>query len=157
LHVNSALTNVNVCYNDITGEAAQQLAQAVLGSASLEVFSEVPMKQLRADALTELNLRRKGVGPAEGIVLAKLIEVSSVLTELNLYRNEIGDEGAKAIGAALHVNGALTTVLAFLNLAPAFLQHRTCTSCVRSSTCTTAESATRVPRRSATRCMLIAR
>ena len=35
---------------------AQQLAQAVLSSASLEVFSKVPMKRLRADALTELDL-----------------------------------------------------------------------------------------------------
>ena len=76
------------------GEAAQQLAAAVLGSASLEVFGEVPIKQLRADALTELNLVGKDLGPTEGIVLAKLVEVSSVLTSLNLEYNQIGDEKA---------------------------------------------------------------
>jgi hypothetical protein len=51
-----ALTHLDTRLNDIDGEAAQQLAATVLGSASLEVFGEVPMKQLRANALVELNL-----------------------------------------------------------------------------------------------------
>jgi hypothetical protein len=63
----------------------------VLGSASLEVFGEVPIKQLRSDALTELDLTGNSLGPTEAIVLAKLVEVSSVLTWLNLEYNQIGD------------------------------------------------------------------
>jgi hypothetical protein len=47
--------------------------------------SELPIKQLRADTLTKLNLREEGLGPTEGIVLAKLVEVSSALTEVSLY------------------------------------------------------------------------
>ena len=60
LHI-SALTSLDTRSNEIGGEAAQQLAAAVLGSASLEVFGdgEVPIKQLRADALTELDLKLK--------------------------------------------------------------------------------------------------
>ena len=47
LKANCALTSLDTRGNDISGEAAQQLAQAVLGSASLEVFGGVPVKQLR--------------------------------------------------------------------------------------------------------------
>ena len=46
--VSRVLTNLDTCRNDISGDAAQQLATAVLNSTSLEVFSEVPLKQLRA-------------------------------------------------------------------------------------------------------------
>jgi hypothetical protein len=42
-----ALTNLDTRGNDITGDALQKLAQAVLGSASLEVFGGVPMERLR--------------------------------------------------------------------------------------------------------------
>ena len=92
---------------------AQQLAAAVLGSASLEVFGEVPLKELRADALTELNLSGKHLGPTEGVVLAGLIKVTAVMTSLNLNVNGIKDQGAAAIGEALKVNAVLTE----LNLA----------------------------------------
>ena len=50
------------CSNEIDGEASQQLAAAALGSNSLEVLSEVPIKDLRADTVAELDLREKGLG-----------------------------------------------------------------------------------------------
>jgi hypothetical protein len=111
LKVNAVLKNLNVAYNSsYNGESAQQLAAAALGSASLEVLSEVPIKELREDKHTSLNLSSKGLGPAEGIVLAKLMKFSAVLTDLNIAVNNIGPGGAKAFADALRVNAALTTL-----------------------------------------------
>ena len=111
LKVNAVLKNLSVAFNsNIVGEAAQQLAAAALGSLSLEVLSGVPIKELREDKLTGLNLSLSGLGPTEGIVLAELIKFSAVVTELELGANEIGDEGAKAIAEALKVNAVLTVL-----------------------------------------------
>jgi Ran GTPase-activating protein (RanGAP) involved in mRNA processing and transport len=113
LKVNAVLKNLSVAYNsNIVGVAAQQLAAAALGSLSLEVLSGVPIKELREDKLTELNLSSMGLGPTEGIVLAELIKFSAVVTTLVLgsflFGNNIGDEGAKAIAEALKVNVVVT-------------------------------------------------
>ena len=77
------------------------------------MFSEVPIKELREDKLTELALDDKGLGPAEGIVIAKLVAVTAVITKLDLNYNFIGPDGAKALAEALRVNA----VLKELNLA----------------------------------------
>ena len=89
LRVSTAVKHLSVTHNGILGEAAQQLATAALGSSSLEVFSEVPIKGLREDKLIELNLAIKGLGPTEGIVLAALIKFSPVLNTLNLADNAL--------------------------------------------------------------------
>jgi len=47
----------------------------------------VPIKELREDKLTELDLHGKGLGPAEGIVIAKLVAVTAVITSLDLSGN----------------------------------------------------------------------
>jgi hypothetical protein len=105
----AVMKNLSVAYNsNIVGEAAQQLAEAALGRLSLEVLSGVPIKELHEDKLTELNLRSKGLGSTEGIVLAELIKFSAVVTTLFLGGNSIGVEGAKAIAEALKVNAVLT-------------------------------------------------
>ena len=106
----TVLTNLNVARNDISGAAAQQLATAALGSKSLEVLSEVPIKELRADTLTELDLSGKGLGATEGIVLAELIKVTTAMTKLNLAMNQFGDKGGVAIANALGVNATLTSL-----------------------------------------------
>ena len=104
---NSVLTNLSVAHNPMNGEGAQQLAAAALGSKSLEVLSQVPIKELRADTLTEVNLTIKGLGPTEGIVLAELIKGSRKLNKLNLSGNMFGDEGAIALCEALKSNKTL--------------------------------------------------
>jgi hypothetical protein len=105
IQLSPVLENLSVANNNIDGEAAQQLARVVLRSASLEVFSEIPIKKLRADALTKLDLR--GVGVSGALVLSDLLKFSAVLTRLDLDRNHIGDDGAKAIAEALKVNRVL--------------------------------------------------
>jgi len=108
IQLSPVLENLSVANNNIDGEAAQQLARVVLRSASLEVFSEIPIKKLRADTLTKLDLR--GVGVSGALVLSDLLKFSAVVTELWLSNNNIGPEGAIAIAEALKVNAVLTSV-----------------------------------------------
>jgi hypothetical protein len=82
LEVNGALTNLDTRGNSTSGDAAQQLAVAVLASASLHVFSKVPIKELKADKLTDLKLNHENLGVTEAIVIAELIKVSGALKTL---------------------------------------------------------------------------
>ena len=68
--------------NDITGDAANQLANVVLEHASMTDFCGIPLFSLRDNSITELNLERKGVGEPGGIVLSKLLPSAAALTEL---------------------------------------------------------------------------
>jgi len=92
IQLSPVLKNLSVANNKIDGEAAQQLATAVLSSASLEVFSEIPIKKLRADALTKLDLR--GVGVSGALVLSDLLKFSSALKRCNLLKNGLDVESA---------------------------------------------------------------
>ena len=103
----AVLKNVDVSYNYIQGEGAQQLAAAALGSASLEVLSKVPIKEIREDKHTELQLSDRGLGPTECLVLADLLKGSAVLNKIVLSSNSIQDQGAIALGEALKSNKTL--------------------------------------------------
>ena len=92
IQLSPVLENLSVANNNIDGEAAQQLARVVLRSASLEVFSEIPIKKLRADALTKLDLR--GVGVSGALVLSDLLKFSSALKSCNLLKNGLDVESA---------------------------------------------------------------
>ena len=67
----------------------------------MEVFCEIPMKELRAESLTELDMKKKQIGAHGAIVLAELLKVSSPLTNLNLQSNKIGNKGTKALAVVL--------------------------------------------------------
>ena len=85
--VRASLTSLSVAYNGIIGDGAQQLASAVLAKPNLEVFSGIPLKELRADSLTTLGLSGKGLGVPEAIVLADLLRsVSASLTQVLAFR-----------------------------------------------------------------------
>jgi uncharacterized protein YjaG (DUF416 family) len=97
LGVNSALTRVDVRGNNIVGDGAVQLAAAVLGNLNIEMFNEIPIKEMRANSLTELDLKGKGIGVEGGMVVAGLIPVMGALTVANLLRNELDAESAKML------------------------------------------------------------
>ena len=82
LRVSRSLNVVDTRKNGIDGEAAKELAAAALASSSMVMFGEVPIKELRADALTTLDLKSKGLGPTEAIVLAGLLPVSRSLSKV---------------------------------------------------------------------------
>jgi hypothetical protein len=82
LRVNGALTRVDVRHNNIAGDGAVQLAAAVLGNLKIEMFNEIPIKEMRANSFTELDLNGKGVGVEGVMVVAGLIPVMGALTEV---------------------------------------------------------------------------
>ena len=138
--VSSSLTYLDVCESSITDDGAQQLAAAVLGNQTVEIFCYIPLKELRADqlttldlghgsnievpgalllaellrtvsgSLTSLDLSYDNFGPEGGKAVAEALRVNSSLTSLDMERNYIGPEGGKAIGEALCVNGSLTSI-----------------------------------------------
>jgi hypothetical protein len=82
LRVNGALTRVDVRNNNIAGDGATQLSAAVLGNLKIEMFNKIPIKEMRANTFTELDLKGKGVGVEGGMVVAGLIPVMGALTEM---------------------------------------------------------------------------
>ena len=97
---NRALNSLNLCSNDL-GEGSDTIAQAVLQHPALEVFCKIPMKQMREDSLTELNLCGNGIGAHGAAVLASLLKFSRALASLDLRHNLIEDDGARAIADSL--------------------------------------------------------
>ena len=114
LRVCASVTHVDVRGNSIAGEGASSLSAAVLGNTMIEVFNEMPIKEMRANSLTELDLHGEGIGVEGGMVLAGLLPAMASVTELNLYQNSIKDEGVTAICEALQSNKE--TKLASLNI-----------------------------------------
>ena len=63
----------SVCKNDITGDAAETLAIAVLEHTMLTIFCDIPLISLRDNTIEELDLNGKGIGIPGAIVLGKLL------------------------------------------------------------------------------------
>ena len=82
LFVSAELTSLDVRCNGIVGDAAEKLAASVLESKSMEVFSLIPMKGLRANEVAELKLSNRGLGPAEAHVISSLAAVNASLTKI---------------------------------------------------------------------------
>ena len=107
LAANGGLTCVDVRYNRITGDGAAQLSAAVLGNLKIEMFNKIPIKEMRADSFTELDLMWKGLCVEGGMVVAGLIPVMGSLTKLSLAWNYLKEKGTKAICEALKQNKTL--------------------------------------------------
>ena len=97
LVVNGALTSLDVRRNNIVGDGAVQLSAAVLGNFKIEMFNEIPIKEMRADSFTELDMNGKGIGVEGGMVVAELIPVMGALTECNVRGNNLDSESAKKL------------------------------------------------------------
>eukprot|EP00900_Chrysochromulina_parva_P004893 jgi/Chrpa1/14404/Chrysochromulina_OHIO_Genome00021981-RA len=116
--VTGGLTRVDVRHNIIAGDSAAQLAAAVLRNLKIEMFNAIPIKEMRADSFTVLDLKEKDFGVEGGMVVAGLIPVMGGLTSLDLSNNALCGvtcmdgtytaEGITAIAHALRVNGGLT-------------------------------------------------
>ena len=97
LVVNGALTSLDVRRNNIVGDGAVQLSAVVLGNFKIEMFNEIPIKEMRADSFTELDMNGKGIGVEGGMVVAELIPVMGALTECNVRGNNLDSESAKKL------------------------------------------------------------
>jgi len=99
--VMGGLTSIDVRQNSIAGDGAVQLAVAVLGNLNINFFNEIPIKEMRANSLTELDLKGKDVGVEGGMVVAGLIPVMGGLMALDLSSNDLKDEGVSAVCEAI--------------------------------------------------------
>jgi hypothetical protein len=96
-----SLTRIDVRGNKITGDGAAQLSAAVLVNLKIEMFNEIPLKEMRADSITELDLKDKEIGDEGGMVVAGLIPAMSVLTRVDMRGNEITGDSAAQLSAAV--------------------------------------------------------
>ena len=80
LRVNASITHLDVRNNGISVEEASQLSATVLSHTKMEVFNEIPVKEMRADSLTQLDLSRKEIGVVGGMVVAGLVPVMASIT-----------------------------------------------------------------------------
>ncbi|KOO34935.1 protein nlrc3-like protein, partial [Chrysochromulina tobinii] len=99
--VNGSLTSIDVRGNNITGNSAAQLSAAVLGNLKIEMFNEIPIKEMRANSITELDLKDKKIDNEGGMVVAALIPAMSVLARVDVRGNNLGVEGWTIIFNAL--------------------------------------------------------
>ena len=83
LAATASLTHCDVRENKIAGEGASQLSAAVLANTKIEVFNEIPIKEMRADSLTTLDLSNKKIGVEGGMVVAGLVPVTASLTKIS--------------------------------------------------------------------------
>ena len=72
----------SVGFNLIEGDAAENLATAVLEHANVAYFCGIPLAFLRKNTITELNLGGMGMGVPGAIVLSKLLPSAAALTSL---------------------------------------------------------------------------
>ena len=80
--VKASLTSLDIRHNSIMGEGASQLSAVVLANTKIEVFNEIPIKEMRTDSFTDLNLRSKGIGIEGGMVVAGLMPAMASLTSV---------------------------------------------------------------------------
>ena len=105
-----SLTRVDVRYNDIMGDGAAQLSAAILGNLKIEMFNEMPIKEMRANSLTELDLSHKSIGVEGCMVVAGLIPAMGSLTSLSLADNHLGDNGVEALSIGFKESKMLATL-----------------------------------------------
>ena len=101
----TTLARIDVRRNNITGDGAAQLSTAVLGNLKIEMFNEIPIKEMRANSLTELDLKEKSLGVEGGMVVAGLLPFMGALTVTNLLRNELDAESAKMLSEVAKQKG----------------------------------------------------
>ena len=97
---NQTLTALDVCHSRL-GTGSQPLADAVLRHASLQIFCGIPIRGIRADQLTELELSGQGIGAHGAAVLAQLLASNDTITFLGLCNNNLGDQCTSIAHAAL--------------------------------------------------------
>ncbi|KAK3268265.1 hypothetical protein CYMTET_23226 [Cymbomonas tetramitiformis] len=120
LAFNTSLNTLDVRHNAITGEAAQQLAEAVLKHPCITEFNKIMMQDIRDDKVTELDLSGKDIGVPGARVLSKLLVSNTSLNTLGLRGNQLcgvaygrgtyDASGFKALADALAFNGSLNTL-----------------------------------------------
>lgn len=110
LRANASLTEVDVRGNQISGKGALQLAAAVHANPKMEKFNVIPIKEMRADSLTALDLGYKNIGVEGGLVVAGLMPVMASLTEVRQLRSCASKVALVSASCAVHRWTSATTI-----------------------------------------------
>ena len=81
-HLTNALSVRSTKHNSISGEAADKLAAVIVDMPSMVDFGGVPIKSLRDNTVTDLDLSKKGLGVPEALVLCHWLSSTSSLVKL---------------------------------------------------------------------------
>jgi len=73
----------------------------IIAMDKFDVLCAVPVKEMKANSITELDLSGKSLGTEGALVLASYMEDNGAMSVLDVSNNEIGAEGAKALGQAM--------------------------------------------------------
>ena len=103
LHDNGALSNLHVGQNSIPEEQMR----AIIEMDKFDVLCAVPVKELKADSLKELDLSGQSLGVEGALVLSTCLHDNGALASLNLANNNLtnyGEDmsGITALAEALH-------------------------------------------------------
>eukprot|EP00900_Chrysochromulina_parva_P015686 jgi/Chrpa1/24118/Chrysochromulina_OHIO_Genome00011658-RA len=90
------------------GEPPLDLLIGAIACAGSGRIRGIRVQQLRADALTNIDVHAEnGIGPEGAILIASFIPVMGALTKLSLAQNKLEEAGTKAICEALEQNTTL--------------------------------------------------
>ena len=81
-HLPNALSVRSTKGNSISGEAAEKLAAVIVDMPSMVDFGVVPIKSLRDNTVTDLDLSEKGLEVTEALVLSHWLSSASSLVKL---------------------------------------------------------------------------
>ena len=70
----------------------------------------IPVKQLRENTITSLDLSSKGLGVDGGLILAALIKDNTSVQQLDVSANGLGADGGKALAASISENSTIILV-----------------------------------------------
>ena len=90
-----------------------QLFIPIIDKPHFESFSGIPVKKIRDNAITEIDV--KGVEGSKleacgGVILAHCLKSNSSVTVVNTSSNNLGVEGGKALAECLKSNTTITQV-----------------------------------------------
>ena len=84
-----------------------QLFIPVVEKAHFESFCGIPVKQIRDNAITGMDVKDSKLGPCGGVILAHCLKSNSSVTVVEASSCGMGTAGAKAFGDVLRVNKTL--------------------------------------------------
>ena len=112
LRENTSVTVLHVNSNGLDADAGKHFLPIVV-KPHFEVFSGIPIKQIRENAVTKLDLKGsdgKQLEACGGIVLAHVLTGNTSVQGLDISANSLGPDGAKAIAASIAENSTITSV-----------------------------------------------
>ena len=112
LKSNSTVQQLRVNSNGLDADAGR-LFLPIVDKSHFEVFDGIPIKQIRENTVTKLDLKGskgKQLEACGGIVLAHVLTGNTSVHELDVSANGLGPDAGKAMAASIADNSTITSV-----------------------------------------------